>query len=155
MGSGEIRAFLYREARFMDEHRYDEWLALWARDCLYWVPSTHEQQESDRVASIIFDRRQRLEDRIARLKGGDVLAQDPKPKMRRVLSNIEIASESEGEVTTLSNFVLVHVRHEDQSIWCGQSTHMLRRAKGTFEIMKKKVLLVNSEQAMRALQFLI
>jgi len=33
-----VEAFLYREARLMDEHAYDEWLSLWTADALYWVP---------------------------------------------------------------------------------------------------------------------
>jgi 3-phenylpropionate/cinnamic acid dioxygenase small subunit len=31
----KVENFLYREARLMDEHAYDEWLALWADDALY------------------------------------------------------------------------------------------------------------------------
>jgi len=158
MSDGEddrTRAFLYREARLMDEHRYDEWLSLWAPDCLYWIPSSQEQSESDRTASIVFDRRQRLEDRIARLKSGEVLALDPRPAMRRVLSNIEIAEASDSNVTTLSNFVLVYARYDEQIIWCGQSTHTLNRVGDAFQIAKKKVVLVNCEHAMPSLQFLI
>jgi 3-phenylpropionate/cinnamic acid dioxygenase small subunit len=37
----QIVDFIYREARLMDEHRYDEWLALWTDDAVYWVPSNN------------------------------------------------------------------------------------------------------------------
>ncbi len=37
--SNEIAAFLYLEARLVDEHRYKEWLSLWEESgTLYWVP---------------------------------------------------------------------------------------------------------------------
>ncbi len=40
-GFGEasrVEQFLYREARYADEHDYDAWEALWTDDALYWVP---------------------------------------------------------------------------------------------------------------------
>jgi len=33
-----VTKFLYLEADLMDEHRFDEWLALWSSELLYWVP---------------------------------------------------------------------------------------------------------------------
>jgi ethylbenzene dioxygenase beta subunit len=35
----EVEQFLYREARLLDERRYDEWMALLADDLHYWVPT--------------------------------------------------------------------------------------------------------------------
>ena len=29
MSDSDIEKFLFREARLMDEHRYEEWLTLW------------------------------------------------------------------------------------------------------------------------------
>ena len=36
----EFRRLLEREARLLDQLRYDDWLALYAPECVYWVPST-------------------------------------------------------------------------------------------------------------------
>ena len=36
---GAITAFIYREARFQDEHQYEAWEALWTDDGVYWVPA--------------------------------------------------------------------------------------------------------------------
>jgi benzoate/toluate 1,2-dioxygenase beta subunit len=38
----QIEVFLYREARLIDEHRYDEWLSLWTDDGVYWVPCNED-----------------------------------------------------------------------------------------------------------------
>ncbi len=154
MTETEIEQFLYHEAALMDEHRYDEWLELWTQDALYWVPCSHQETDPSRHVSIIYDRRLRLEDRVARLKSGDVLAQDPTPRMRRVLSNITISRE-DASVRCASNFLLVHARNSEQQLWCGRSLHLLRIVEGQLKIAEKTVLLVNSEQEMLALQFLI
>jgi 3-phenylpropionate/cinnamic acid dioxygenase small subunit len=84
-----------------------------------------------------------------------VLAQDPKPRMRRVISNLEIEQTNDMEATAASNFVLVQARGSNQYTWCGRSIHRLRREDGAIKIVHKKVLLVNSEQEMPVLQFLI
>ena len=38
----QIEQFVYREARYADEHDYDAWEALWTDDALYWVPAGGE-----------------------------------------------------------------------------------------------------------------
>jgi len=151
----DIEQFLFREARLMDEHRYEEWLSLWADDAVYWVPCGHEDTDPLRQVSIIYDNRTKLGDRVARLQSGSVMAQDPKPRMRRVISNVAIESSSGVETTVGSNFILVQARNNEQLIWCGRSTYKLRAEGGGLKIAHKKVLLVNSEQEMPVLQFLI
>ena len=35
----EVERFLYREARLLDERRFEEWMNLFAEDGYYWVPA--------------------------------------------------------------------------------------------------------------------
>jgi benzoate/toluate 1,2-dioxygenase beta subunit len=156
MGSEtQIQKFLYGEARLMDEHRYSDWLALWDDDGIYWVPCNSEGTDPENEVAIIYDNYSRLTDRIARFESGTVMAQNPKTKMRRVLSNIEIGEASEREATVVSNFLLIEVRQLQQIIWAGQSTHRLRMTADGFKIGFKKVVLVNNDQELPAMQFLL
>ena len=154
MADASIERFLYREARLMDEHRYEEWLALWADEARYWVPCNDDDIDPMRQVSIIYDDRERLQQRVERLMSGSVLAQDPKPRMRRLISNIEVETKG-GEVVVGSNFILGWARGEAQQIWAGRSIHRLVRAGDDFKIREKKVLLINADQEMPLLQFLI
>src|SRR5581483_7241762 len=86
----QVESFLYREARLMDEHAYDEWLALWTDDALYWVPSNDDDYDPQRHVSIVYENKARLEDRIFRLKSGVAYAQDPKSRLSRIVANVEI-----------------------------------------------------------------
>jgi len=150
-----VEGFLYREARLMDENRYREWLALWTDDGRYWVPCNDDDIDPAREVSIIYDDRERLEQRIDRLLSGSVLAQEPKPRMRRVISNVEIEAVGGMELIVHSNFILALARGEMQQIWAGRTIHNLRREQDTFRIAHKKVLLINADQEMPLLQFLI
>jgi 3-phenylpropionate/cinnamic acid dioxygenase small subunit len=151
----EIEQFLYREALLMDEHRYQEWLALWADDGIYWVPCGREGDDPSRQVSIVYDDRSKLADRVLYLESGTVQDPTARPLMRRVVSNIEARELSEIETEATSNFVLVEAREAAQFIWCGRSIHRLRRVDGALRIAFKKVLLVNRAQPMPVLQFLI
>src|SRR5579862_689227 len=155
MAKETIEAFIYREARLMDEHRYAEWLALWAEDAQYWVPCNADDIDPSREVSIIYDDRDRLVQRIERLISGSVLAQDPQPRMRRLVSNIEIAADTSAELTVCSNFILTIAKRDIQQLWAGRSIYTLRHDGDSFKIARKKVLLVNADQEMPLLQFLI
>ena len=151
----QIEAFLYREARLIDEHRYDEWLALWADDGVYWVPCNEDDTDPARQVSIIYDDRLRLGDRVERLKSGAAWAQEPKSRMRRVIANIEIEEGENGEVSVASNFILAELRRHVQNMWAGRTTYKLRLENGSFKIAYKKVMLVNNDEEIPALVFLI
>ena len=139
----------------MDEHRYDEWLALWSDDALYWVPTGRDEIDPKREISLIYDDRVRLQTRIARLQSGFAHAQEPKSRMRRLLSNITIEEPGQGEIVAASNFLLVELRRGKQDLFAGRSIHRLRPCDGGFKMVSKKVLLVNNDEAIDNLTFLI
>ena len=155
MRETQIAAFLTREARLMDEGRYREWLDLWTVDALYWVPCNDDDIDPARSVSIIYDHRDPLTQRIDRLMSGSVLSQQPRPRMRRVISNLEIGPEIGAEVTVESNFILVIARNAAKQLWVGRSIHTLREDAGAFKIARKKVLLIDNDQEIPLLQFLI
>jgi 3-phenylpropionate/cinnamic acid dioxygenase small subunit len=155
MADSAIEQFLYHEARLMDEGHYREWLSLWTDDAIYWVPCSEDDSDPARDVSLIYDNRERLVQRIDRLMSGTVQALDPKPRMRRVVSNIEVGSADGGDLTVASNFILAHARWDTQQIWAGRTLHRLRRDGPAFKMAFKKVLLINAEQEIPLLQFLI
>ena len=150
----QVRQFLYYEAQLMDEHRYDEWLALWAEGALYWVPSNRDEIDPKREVSLVYDDAVRLKLRIARLNSGFAHAQEPKSRMRRLISNVVI-EEVEGEVVASSNFLLAELRRGKQDLFAGRTTHRLRQQDGSFKMKLKKVLLVNNDEPIDNLTFLI
>jgi benzoate/toluate 1,2-dioxygenase beta subunit len=149
-----VRQFLFREAKLQDEHRYDEWEAMWAaEDTLYWVPM-REGADPMREVSYIYDNRSRLASRIRQLNTGLRHSQAPQSKLRRLISNIEI-TEGEGELGVESNFILLESRRMHMTLWGGRTTHRLLREGEAFLIKEKTVLLVNSEEPIGNLAFLV
>ncbi len=133
----DVARFLYREALLMDEGRYAEWLSLWTGDAVYWVPCNDEDYDPRRHVSIIYDDRTSAAERVERLQSGTVLAQEPRPKMRRLISNIETVAEG-GDLLVASNFMLGLIRLGQQQLWIGRTLHTLRRADGQFLIARAR-----------------
>ena len=149
----EIVAFLYREARFADEGRYDDWEALWTDDGVYWVPAAGDDPE--REMSIVYDNRSRIALRVKQLKTGKRYAQTPPSSVRRMISNIELLAEEAGDLCVGANFIVVESRPRGTVLWAGRSEYRLRREAETFRLARKTVTLVDRDRALPTLAFLI
>jgi benzoate/toluate 1,2-dioxygenase subunit beta len=151
----QIETFLYHEARLMDAHRYDDWLSLWAlEDATYWIPANADDIDPLHTVSVIYDRRRQLRNRIQRLK--DTLwLKEQTPRLMRLVSNIQIEAETADEVTVGSNFILTELHRHDQHIWAGNSTHKLLPHSSGFKIKYKKVVLLNANEPLPNMLFLI
>lgn len=150
-----IENVLYQEARFMDEHRYDDWLQMWTDDAMYWVPCNRDDIDPTKSVSIILDDYQGLKLRIERLKSGAAYGQEPPSKMRRVVSNVELDRGENGEISVFSNFNLTELRRGRQATFAGRTTHKFRKFDGGLKIAYKKVALVNNDEPIDNLTFLI
>src|SRR5262249_3907490 len=56
-----FRALLEQEARLLDQDRLEDWLKLFAPECLYWMPATPSGGDPRREVAIAFDDRRRME----------------------------------------------------------------------------------------------
>jgi len=151
----QIEDFLYREARLMDSHAYDEWLALWADDGLYWIPSNDDDIDPQRHVSIVYENKPRLEDRIIRLKSGVAYAQDPKSRLSRVVSNVEVEEGENNEIVVHCTFNLTALRRSKMDTFAGHVLYRLRPYESSFKIVYKKVLLVNNDEVINNMTFLV
>lgn len=151
----EIEQFIYREAMLQDEHRYDEWESLWAPDGIYWVPANGDDIDPRSQVSIIYDNRTRLAGRIRQLKSGRRHAQRPPSRMRRVISNLEFDETPDALVRVHANFILTEIRNDRRTVWCGRTRYELRPESNGFRMVLKKVMLVDNDQPIPNLGFLI
>lgn len=151
----EVQQFVYREARFQDEHDYDAWEALWTDQATYWVPANGDSIDPTREMSIIFDNRSRIATRVKQLKTGKRHAQAPPSRVRRVVSNVELLAEDGDELVVGANFVVYESRERGLTLWAGRTTYRLRRIDGDLRMTYKKVELVDNDRAVFTLAFLI
>jgi 3-phenylpropionate/cinnamic acid dioxygenase small subunit len=151
----EIGQFLYREARYQDEHAYAKWEALWTDDGVYWVPANGDGGDPDTEMSIIYDNRSRIGLRVRQLMTGKHHTQEPQSRLRRLVGNIELLAD-EGDVLHVgANVVIFETNQRGDTVWTARNEYRLRRAEGSFRIAHKKVVLVNNATAIYTLSFLV
>ena len=151
----EIEQFLYREARLADDHEYDGWEALWTDDGVYWIPANGEGGDPALVMSIVYDNRSRIALRIKQLNTGKRHSQQPRSRLRRLISNVELLGVEGEQVHVTANALVFESTLRGDLIWTSRNEYRLRRIDGVLRMAYKKVILVNNDRALYSLSFLI
>ena len=146
-----FRLLIEKEARLLDQLRFDEWLAMYAPECVYWVPGTPQAGDPRREIAISFDDRRRMEDRIYRLRTGYAWSQAPKSRTVRMISNVEVFATAESTVRMVrSNFLISEFRVDGTrflSGWCGH--RVAQKGDRRWDIEVRQVNLIDCDQNLR------
>jgi 3-phenylpropionate/cinnamic acid dioxygenase small subunit len=150
MERDRFRMLLEREARLLDQLRFEDWLALYARECIYWVPATPNGGDPRSEVAVMFDDRRRLEDRIFRLRTGFAWSQAPLSRTVRLITNVEVfATDRTGERMLRSNFLINEFWGDETRLLSGWTGHRVAQQDGRWEILAKQVNLLECDQSIR------
>ena len=144
---GEVAQLLYREARLLDERRYDEWLAQYTAQCMLWVPAQPEPVDPRMATGIYLDDRRRLGDRVAMVRTGHLHAQTPPSRTRRMLTNVEQWVDAQADcMVARANFVIWEHRKGQTRAWPGyQVVDVARSTNGSLLIANKIICLLERD----------
>jgi benzoate/toluate 1,2-dioxygenase beta subunit len=146
----ESRRLLEREARLLDQLRYEDWLKMYAAECIYWVPSTPGAGDPRREISVMFDDRRRLEDRVYRLRTGFAWSQAPASRTVRMISNVEVFATTSDDTRMLrSNFLVSEFWGDETRVLTGWAGHRVLRDGAQWKIQVKQVNLIDCDQCIR------
>jgi benzoate/toluate 1,2-dioxygenase beta subunit len=146
----EFRRLLEREARFLDQLRYDDWLAMYAPECVYWVPSTPRAGDPRREIALMFDDRRRLEDRIYRMRTGFAWSQAPASRTVRLVTNVEVFSTVHDDARMVrSNFLIGEFWGDETRQLTGWAAHRVVHDHAGWKIQAKQVNLIDCDQPIR------
>ncbi len=96
----EVQAFLYAEARALDDREWDAWLACYAPQATFHMPAWDDDdlltEDPQREISLIYyGTKQGLEDRVFRIRTERSSATSlPEPRTSHNISNVEILSQA-------------------------------------------------------------
>ena len=151
----EVESFIYREAALQDRHEYDAWEALWTDDGVYWIPANGDDIDPEKEMSIIYDNRSRIALRIRQFRTGLRISQEPKSRLVRVVSNIEITEHSADTAHVKANAIIFESATRRDTLWGARYEYVLRRIDGKLRMARKKVVLVNNSKALPNMAFLM
>ena len=150
----ELIGFVVHEARLLDEHRFAEWLDLFAEDGHYWMPLEWGQTDARLHASLMYEDKLLLRIRVERLKGNRTFSQKPKSRCHHLLqqSTVDRRDEAGAAYHVHTPFHYVETRQDEQWLYAGWAKHHLVVRDGCLRIQLKRVDLVNCDAAFGNIQ---
>ena len=144
----QAQAFLYKEARYLDDKDWDNWLALYAADAQFWMPAWSEDDQittdpQTQISLIYYANRSGLEDRIFRIRTERSSATMPEPRTSHNISNVEITMQSQDEVKLRFNWLTLSHRYKATDTYFGTSFYTLDTSGAAPLIKAKKIVLKN------------
>jgi benzoate/toluate 1,2-dioxygenase beta subunit len=142
---------LYREALYLDERRWDEWLALFDEQAEFWVPAwrneTEPTEDPRREVSLIYmTTRAELRERVGRVRSGKSIASVPPPRTAHAVSNIVVEPAEAADRMTIRSVWTTHVfnvKRREQLVFFTRCEHHLLQTEGAWRIRRRKALLLN------------
>ena len=139
-------AFLYREARYLDEKDWDSWLACYDPNVTFWMPSWDDDGEltddpQTQVSLIYYSRRAGLEDRVYRIRTERSSATIPDTRTTHNITNVEIVEQNDKVCKLRFNWHTMSVRYNHTDHFCGTSFYTLDISGASPIITEKKVVL--------------
>ncbi len=144
---------IYREAAYLDEKRWAEWLALYAEDAEFWLPAWHADGKptndpQSQLSLIYYNGRAGLEDRIWRIQSGKSLASDPLIRTCHMVTNLRVTGAPKDGHASVESRWQVYIYRPSQwraSSYFGFYEHLLRPDSDGLRIVRKKIILLNDE----------
>ncbi|WP_297833313.1 benzoate 1,2-dioxygenase small subunit [Pseudomonas sp.] len=144
----QISAFLYKEARLLDDRQWDEWLECYAAKAVFWMPAWDDDdrltEDPQRELSLIYyPSRDGLEDRVFRIKTERSSASMPEPRTAHCIANLEVLRVDAERIELRFNWHTLSHRYKSTDSYFGTSFYTLDVRGEQPLITHKKVVLKN------------
>ena len=145
----DITAFLYAEARCLDDREWDGWLAHYAPHATFHMPAWDDDDQltedpQREISLIYYGTKQGLEDRVFRIRTERSSATSlPEPRTSHNISNVEIIERNEGVIKLRFNWFNLSFRYKATDRYFGTSFYTLDTTGERPLITAKKVVLKN------------
>ena len=145
--------FVIREARLLDEKRFDEWYELFAEDGHYWVPASPDQPDPLNHNSLAYEDKLLLKLRIERLKQPSAYSQKPASRCHHVLQTPEIEKAAKDEFLVRTNLIYTETRGDESQRYAAVAWHTL--VGDPLRIRLKRVDILNCDAALPSIQLFL
>ncbi|MFA7595949.1 MAG: aromatic-ring-hydroxylating dioxygenase subunit beta [Novosphingobium sp.] len=139
----QVENLLIREADLLDSWKLDEWLTLYTEDAHYYVPPSDVDGDTaspDTSLFYVIDDRNRMEERVIRLKSQGAHSEWPRSKVRHMVGNV-IAHRDDGIIRAKASFMASRAKDITHDIFVGHYLYEIVERDGELKIQKKTCVL--------------
>ncbi|MFC7291379.1 aromatic-ring-hydroxylating dioxygenase subunit beta [Hirschia litorea] len=147
--------FLWREAEILDTQSYDEWLELWDKEGLYIIPIDQTAEDYADTLNYAYDDDKMRRKRVVRLQSSFSQSALTAARTVRTTSRFVVVDHSENEMTLRAAQHLVEYRRDIIRILAADVDIVVINTNDGLKLKKKIVKLINGEEAVSAMGFLL
>lgn len=151
----EVTAFIWQEGDMLDHGEYDGWLKMWTEKGTYIIPIDPKETDFENTLNYAYDDHHMRELRVRRLTGGESISTSPQPRTVRMQSRFRVLADDGMQVTVRCAQNLHEFRKESLKFYSADLTYQLIRSEGGFKIQRKVVSLINSDDALAGIGYIL
>lgn len=152
---GKAIAFIWQEAELLDRKDYSAWGKLWADDGYYIVPIDPDTTDYASQLNYAYDDARMRQLRIERFASGYSMSAADSAITVRTVSRFTLAKSEGNEIEVNSAQILAAYKRGATTLFAGNLTHRVRMTAEGPKLVQKVVRLVNSQDALNALGYLL
>lgn len=151
----EVTAFIWQEGDMLDHGEYEAWLNLWTDKGTYIIPIDPKQTDYENTLNYAYDDHHMRGLRVQRLIGGESISTSPQPRTVRTISRIRVLADDGVNVTVRAAQNIREFRKESLKHYSADLTYTLVRAEASFKIHRKVISLINSDDALAGIGYIL
>ncbi|MCD4867119.1 MULTISPECIES: aromatic-ring-hydroxylating dioxygenase subunit beta [unclassified Pseudomonas] len=151
----EVTAFIWTEGDMLDHGEYATWLNLWADKGTYIIPIDPKAEDFENTLNYAYDDHHMRELRVQRLTGGESISTSPAPRTVRTISRVRVLADDGATVTVRCAQNLREFRKETLKHYSADLVYELVRAEGGFTIQRKLIRLINSDDTLAGIGYIL
>jgi 3-phenylpropionate/cinnamic acid dioxygenase small subunit len=143
---------LYREASYLDQKKWKEWLSLYTEDALFWMPAWASEYETITDAElelnlIYLKGRHHLEDRVFRLETGESFASVPMARTAHVVGGVLVEALQGNDLPVSASWIVHSFGLHGGITRGGRYEYLLRQTSEGLRIARKKIVMIDDKLA--------
>ena len=144
----QATVLVHTEAMLLDEKRWNEWLALYTEDAVFWMPCWKNEYQTTNdpeyeLNLIYVKRRAGLEDRVFRIDSGDSFASVPLDRTTHIVGNVLVTGSAASELQVAASWIVHTYGVRGSFTRSGRYDYVLRRTDGGLRIARKKITMID------------
>lgn len=151
----EAIEFIWLEADLLDSQDYDPWLALWTEASHYVIPIERAGDDHAAQLNIVYDDHTMRAARVRRLRGALSVAASPSARTARTVSRFRRLENADGCAVIRGAQHLIEYKYDRTRILAADVTYRLVRSEAGLLLDGKVVRLINSDEALFEISYLL
>ena len=151
----EVTAFIWQEGDMLDHGEYDTWLKFWTDKGTYIIPINPKETDFENTLNYAYDDHHMRQLRVQRLIGGESISTSPQPRTVRTISRFRVLGDDGVNVTVRCAQNVREFRKESLKHYSADLTYELVRSEGSFKIHRKLIQLINSDDTLAGIGYIL